>query len=444
MSRIEHIGRPRRGELHDLGSIRGFARMHRACDRYVWVVLANLGVPEAQLDDAHQEVFVTCYRRRSSYRRDRPIKPWLVGIARRVAFRYRRSEQRAQRKYSEFTREGDEGQSPRRQVEARILLEQVFERLEPQRREVLILSELEGRTGPEIAAQLGIHLDAAYSRLRSARKALTRVFTSIDEEPRPPEQARRSFAALVPQLYDPSTTFIGSALAVKAKVAAGVAMAVLMTATIVTLVATDGKPFSAADQDTRAGIVQPTATRQSSPAMKAVEAMEADGENKPAAPHSTSTPVKPSRRNLGQTARKSQPSAGQVPEDKATETRHSTTNEVAPEAEAGPSPTSPEQAEAETGSKSSTLGEEARLLAEAKKALNEGAPGEALVPLAEHERRFATGSLTDAREGLRIEALCALGRSREARGVAASLRRNHPDSSVSWLLADPCPSSGNE
>ncbi|MGB1017010.1 MAG: sigma-70 family RNA polymerase sigma factor, partial [Nannocystaceae bacterium] len=406
---------------------------------YVWVVLANLGVPEAQLDDAHQEVFVTCYRRRSSYRRDRPIKPWLVGIARRIAFRYRRSEQRAQRKYSEFTREGDERQSPRRQVEARILLEQVLERLEPTRREVLILSELEGRTGPEIAAELGIHLDAAYSRLRSARKALTRVFTSIEEEPRPPEQARRSFAALLPQLYDPSTTLIGSVLAAKAKVAAGVAMAVLMSATIVTLVVNDDKSFAAADR------MRAAPESEAARASKSIEVVEADGDQTPAiAPRSASGSQKPTNSNLARAATKphAKPFAGK--HKTATEARHPAThetNEAVPETEAPASPTSAEQAGAETGESPSTLGEEARLLAEAKKALNGGAPGEALLPLAEHGRRFATGSLADAREGLRIEALCALGRGREARGAAASLRRTHPDSSFSWLLADPCPSS---
>jgi len=410
--------RLREGERHDLRSIRGFAQMHRACYRYIWVVLANLGVAEAQLDDAHQEVFVTCYSRRDSYHADRPIKPWLVGIARRVAFRYRRSEQRAQRKHREFTRErGGPRRDLRGQVEARILLDQVLDRLDPQRREVLILSEIEGRTGPEIAAELGIHVDAAYSRLRSARKALTRVFTSIDEEPASREQARRAFAVLLPQLKPVSAVlpWIG-AWSAKAKVAAvlvGVAALGGVAAPVLGVFSAEATARTAeATRTTAAGEASAVAVREVS------GDAEAGGDGAVSADR---LPVFSARSDEQRAAVEVWSRAPREPIASA------------PKADA------PVVSDASTGPAPSTLGEEARLLARAKRALTEGVPADALDPLHEHARRFHDGPLAEAREGLRIEALCALGRRREARGAAAALRRDYPGSSLAWRLADPCP-----
>ncbi|MCA9661852.1 MAG: sigma-70 family RNA polymerase sigma factor [Myxococcales bacterium] len=428
MNRRETTARPRprprsrtrEDERHDLGTIRGFARMHRACYRYVWVVLANLGVPEAQLDDAHQEVFVTCYRRRDSYHADRPIKPWLVGIARRVAFRYRRSEQRAQRKHSEFTRErGGPRSDLRGQVEARILLDQVLERLDPQRREVLILSELEGRTGPEIAEELGIHLDAAYSRLRSARKALTRVFTTIEEEPLPRAEARQAFAALLPQLALPSAPLPWiAAWGAKAKAAAGI-VAVTAIAAVAAPAIDLSSPATAAASGgpSRAGVTEGS-TADTSHMRSVDEAVEPEAVDDDHVYSDMSEDEGGAERALRRAPRRS----------------------------AATEPTGGEAAEAlaespDDGADPSTLGEEARLLARAKRALTHGAAADALAPLDEHARRFRDGPLAEAREGLRIDALCALGRRREARGIAAALRRDYPDSSLAWRLADPCPLS---
>jgi RNA polymerase sigma-70 factor (ECF subfamily) len=411
----------REDERYDLGSIRGFARMHRACYRYVWVVLANLGVPEAQLDDAHQEVFVTCYRRRDSYHADRPIKPWLVGIARRVAFRYRRSEQRAQRKHSEFTRErGGPRRDLRGQVEARILLDQVLDRLDPQRREVLILSELEGRTGPEIAEELGIHLDAAYSRLRSARKALTRVFTTIEEEPLPRAEARHAFAALLPQLALPSGPLPWiAAWSAKAKAAAGIVAVTAIAAVAapaIDLSSSATAAASAGSARTGAGAPAAIASRRAVDDADETAAdvddedvysdmFEGGGDTAAARPREARRSIATGGEALA---------AGEV-------------GEVGEDSAGAADP--------------STLGEEARLLAQAKRALTHGVAAEAIEPLDEHARRFRDGPLAEAREGLRIEALCALGRRREARGTAAALRRDYPDSSLAWRLADPCPMS---
>jgi RNA polymerase sigma-70 factor (ECF subfamily) len=47
--------------------------------------------------------------------------------------------------------------------------------LDEKKREVLVLSELEELTAPEIAEALGINLNTVYSRLRLAREEFDRV-----------------------------------------------------------------------------------------------------------------------------------------------------------------------------------------------------------------------------------------------------------------------------
>jgi hypothetical protein len=77
---------------------------------------------------------------------------------------------------------------------------------------------------------------------------------------------------------------------------------------------------------------------------------------------------------------------------------------------------------------SDPLAEEVRLLSAAKRQLNEGAREEALVTLAEHERRFPHGALTEARLALRAQAFCGLGRRTEARADLRKLAHAYPES----------------
>jgi hypothetical protein len=75
-----------------------------------------------------------------------------------------------------------------------------------------------------------------------------------------------------------------------------------------------------------------------------------------------------------------------------------------------------------------SLAEEVRLLSTAERQLNEGSREETLATLAEHERRFPHGALTEARLAVRAEALCGLGRRTEARADLRKLARAYPAS----------------
>ncbi len=75
-----------------------------------------------------------------------------------------------------------------------------------------------------------------------------------------------------------------------------------------------------------------------------------------------------------------------------------------------------------------SLAEEVRLLSTAERQLNEGSRESALATLADHERRFPRGALTEARMAVRVEALCGLGRMAEARSDLRKLAIAYPAS----------------
>jgi hypothetical protein len=75
-----------------------------------------------------------------------------------------------------------------------------------------------------------------------------------------------------------------------------------------------------------------------------------------------------------------------------------------------------------------SLPAEVRLLSRAEQQLNAGFAEDALKTLAEHERRFPNGALAEERLAARVQALCALGRSAEARKDLARLGRAYPQS----------------
>ena len=146
--------------------------VYREQFRAVWRLLRRLGVAEAQLDDATQDVFLVVQRRLGEFDGAVPVRAWVFAIGVRVASEYRR---RATRWRAEPL--GEEracaAPGPARLTEFQEslrLLHEVLAELDDERREAFVLSELEQLSAPEIASVLGVNLNTIYSRLRSARQ----------------------------------------------------------------------------------------------------------------------------------------------------------------------------------------------------------------------------------------------------------------------------------
>jgi RNA polymerase sigma-70 factor (ECF subfamily) len=140
---------------------------------YLLGSLRRLGVLQVDLEDVAHEVFLVMHRRWEDYDHQRPLRPWLFGIAFRVAAAQRR---RGAREVPSDTYEAaDVGTAPddaAAAVETRGLLLKALAHLPLERRAVLLMHDVDEMPMREVAQQLELPLFTAYSRLRKARKEL--------------------------------------------------------------------------------------------------------------------------------------------------------------------------------------------------------------------------------------------------------------------------------
>jgi len=137
---------------------------------FVWRSLRRLGVPASALDDAAQEVFLVAFRRLSDFEARSTLKTWLFGIAWNIARRASRLERRREEPLSDdaFSAATNQEEVASRAEAVRTLYE-ILNELEPEKRAVFVMAELEEMTAPEIAEITGVPLNTVYSRLRGAR-----------------------------------------------------------------------------------------------------------------------------------------------------------------------------------------------------------------------------------------------------------------------------------
>ena len=141
--------------------------------------LARTRVAPAEADDVLQQTFLAAWRGAAGYRGDASVKTWLFTIARHAAARARERGRRAVAADVPLdelgVRAGWGSADPETlamAAERRGALRAGFDALDPEAREVLTLRDLEGLSGDETAALLGVSLAAMKSRLHRARMTL--------------------------------------------------------------------------------------------------------------------------------------------------------------------------------------------------------------------------------------------------------------------------------
>lgn len=150
-----------------------FEAIYEAHFDFVWRSLRRLGVSDASLDDAAQDVFVVVHKRIEGFEGRSSLKTWLFGVALRVSRNYRRSARRrptdalSDETVADTTRPGPHEATA--QAEAVRLLHALLDTLTDERRAVFVMMELEQMSAPEVAETLGVNLNTVYSRLRKAR-----------------------------------------------------------------------------------------------------------------------------------------------------------------------------------------------------------------------------------------------------------------------------------
>lgn len=440
----------RRADLRPDSSFEALFRDHFG---FVYQNLRRLGVPPGAVDDATQEVFLVVLRRP-----DAPItsvRGWLFGIARRIAWRQRRTAARQHRlaqALADETPPALDGAGVAAEREAAALLERFLGQLDDDKRAVFLLAELEQMTAPEIARALGVKENTVYSRLRAARQDFDRTFARVRLRERratgeaalddralllsrarrahtpSPETRQRAWLALsvpagatqlggtepwpAPDAAQAPTWGgpVGEVAATTGKlatagwtVALGSAAALLVAAALPDEPEGRRAPVEHVSEDSRGEAPDPA------PAAAPVEVEPVPFERLTAAAARAEQAAAPRRRP-----------AVNAPKD------------MSPEPSAEATAPAPEL---------DALRREAALMADARTALRAGAWTRARELLQRHALEHPAGALVEERQLSLISALCSMGEVTAARAEAARVEAERPGSALARKASATCPAN---
>ncbi len=160
------------------------AEVFREHGAFVFRLLRRLGVPDADLDDLTQEVFIIVHRSLDRYEERNQMRSWLYRICVREASRLRRSRKPTSAVDVDTLVE-PAGTSPEDAVhanEARADFDRLLGVLDEERRTVFVLYEVEELSMEDVAKVVGCPLATAYSRLRSARQLVVAAAKRLEAQ----------------------------------------------------------------------------------------------------------------------------------------------------------------------------------------------------------------------------------------------------------------------
>lgn len=169
-------------------AIRGDERaFHQLVDlhaRHLFGVAYGMLGKASDAEDAVQETFLAAYKGLRQFEQRSSLRTWLVAVLTRQVALIRRKQVR-------WPRMGLEGQgeesmvSPATgagEVDAKLDVHQVLQRLSEEHREILLLREFEGLSYEEIATALGVAKGTVESRLYRARQELKQKLEGYSQE----------------------------------------------------------------------------------------------------------------------------------------------------------------------------------------------------------------------------------------------------------------------
>lgn len=150
---------------------------------WLWNAVRRLGVPQSDLGDVCHDVFVVAWQKRDTYQADKPLRPWLYGIACGLIAnrRARRAEVLSETAPQRVAAETPEQALDAKQTYGRIL--DSLAALDDEKRQIFVGHDIEGFAMPDLVAALGLPLNTGYSRLRLARQAFEKSFRRQEVNP---------------------------------------------------------------------------------------------------------------------------------------------------------------------------------------------------------------------------------------------------------------------
>jgi RNA polymerase sigma-70 factor, ECF subfamily len=151
----------------------------------VYRFLRRRGVDEPELEDVLQDAFTVAWRRLDTLREGASARAWLLGIAFRVASDARRRNARKPRSWEhEPELLADPKHSPAIDAQRRDAAQVVtrfLATLDRERRELFILSQIEGFSAPEIAEITETKLNTVYTRIRACKRLFADYIDALRE-----------------------------------------------------------------------------------------------------------------------------------------------------------------------------------------------------------------------------------------------------------------------
>ena len=169
----------RNGDVEKLGLL--FERYHRAVFDFFARMTGNRAVSE----DLVQDVFFRILKYRNTFRAESHFKTWMFQIARNVRVDYYKkhgSERAAFESKEELCSDSALPIEKLEEDERTRLLECALLRLQPEKREILVLSRYQDMKYEEIAELLGCELGTVKVRIYRAMQELRDIFFKLSKE----------------------------------------------------------------------------------------------------------------------------------------------------------------------------------------------------------------------------------------------------------------------
>lgn len=131
------------------------------------------------VDDLVHATFLEAAQCAERYDGRASCRPWLIGISVQLLRRRNQAFTRFVRVLAAFRRTRPTASDPRAELQARPDLERALASLSEAKRITILMAEVEGLNGEEIATALGIPLGTVWTRLHAARRELR---AAIDAE----------------------------------------------------------------------------------------------------------------------------------------------------------------------------------------------------------------------------------------------------------------------
>jgi RNA polymerase sigma-70 factor, ECF subfamily len=146
----------------------------------VWRMLHRLGVQERDLPDLTHDVFAIVVRRSAEFAVEKAVRPWLYGICVGLVRNYRRRAFRNRERLTDRVPDSASEDSAMSEEHKRQRAERLLNTIDPEKRAVFVMFEVEGMSGQAIADALGVPIGTVHSRLHAARRELLEALREED------------------------------------------------------------------------------------------------------------------------------------------------------------------------------------------------------------------------------------------------------------------------